>query len=193
MVTITFTGWGGTEEDEGVQAAIEQFESEQDAIKVTWLHTPENYQEKLLTDIAAGTPPDTAFIGSDIYREFIRDGLLLDITDKLKADPLIGAPDYFIEPQEEALHRRMASGMASAPAGSRPISTTMQTSLRKQASSRPATIRSRPGPGIISSKSPQALTVDVNGKHPNDDGFDPENIDRYGIDWPNTGGFHPLR
>ena len=64
VVTITFAGWGGPEEDEGVQAAIKQFESEQDKIKVTWLHTTENYLEKLLTDIAAGTPPDTAFIGS---------------------------------------------------------------------------------------------------------------------------------
>ena len=62
-VEITFMGWGATEEDEGVKAAIAQFESEQDAVKVTWLHTPENYLEKLLTDIAAGTPPDTAFIG----------------------------------------------------------------------------------------------------------------------------------
>ena len=27
--------------------------------------------------------------------------MLLDITDPLKADPLLGATDYFIEPQEE--------------------------------------------------------------------------------------------
>src|SRR5690606_5266105 len=79
---------------------IAQFESEQDAVKVTWLHTPENYLEKLLTDIAAGTPPDTAFVGGGDYRTFIRDGLLLDITDKLSADPLVGAENYFIEPQE---------------------------------------------------------------------------------------------
>ncbi len=89
-----------TEEDEGVKAAIAQFESEQDAVKVTWLHTPENYLEKLLTDIAAGTPPDTAFVGSGDYRTFIHNSLLLDITDKLKADSLVSAENYFIEPQE---------------------------------------------------------------------------------------------
>ena len=43
--TITFMGWGAIEEDEGVKAAIKQFESEQNAVKVTWLHTPENYLE----------------------------------------------------------------------------------------------------------------------------------------------------
>ncbi len=100
-------GWGATEEDEGVKAAIAQFELEQDAIKVTWLHTPENYLETLLTDIAAGTPPDTAFVGGDDYRTFIRDGLLLDITDKLTADPLLG--------RRKLLHR--AAGARSLHAG----------------------------------------------------------------------------
>ena len=42
-VEVTFMGWGGTEEDEGVKSAITQFESEQDKVKVTWLHTPELY------------------------------------------------------------------------------------------------------------------------------------------------------
>ena len=40
-VEITFSGWGGPEEEEGVKAAIKQFESEQDKIKVIWLHTPD--------------------------------------------------------------------------------------------------------------------------------------------------------
>ena len=79
-VTITFAGWGGPAEDEGVQAAIKQFESEQDAIKVTWLHTPDTeYRAKLVTNIAAGTPPATAFIGSDYYQDFIKEGQLLYI------------------------------------------------------------------------------------------------------------------
>ena len=95
---------GNPEEVEGVKAAIKQFESEQDKIKVIFLHTPNittEYQDKMLTDIAAGTTPDTAFIASPLYRTLIRDSLLLDITDPLKADPLLGAKDYFIEPQEE--------------------------------------------------------------------------------------------
>ncbi len=66
-VEITFAGWGAPEEVAGVQAAIKQFESEQDTVKVIFLHTPNittEYQDKMLTDIAAGTTPDTAFIAS---------------------------------------------------------------------------------------------------------------------------------
>ena len=100
VVTISFMGWGGPGEDNGVRAAIEVFEEEQAGIKVEWLHTPDNYQEKFLTNVAAGTPPDTAFIGSGEYRTYVRDDLLMDITDFLEGDPLLGAEDYFIQPQE---------------------------------------------------------------------------------------------
>ena len=99
-VEITFTGWGGAEEDEGVQASIEVFQDENPNIKVTWIHIPENYAEKTMSMVAAGTPPDTAFIYNTLFQGYAKDGLLLDITDPLKADPVIGADDYFIEPQE---------------------------------------------------------------------------------------------
>ena len=79
-------GWGGVGEDEGVRAAIEVFEEENPGITVNWLHTPENYTEKFLANVAAGTPPDTGFIYSTDYRTFIRDGLLLDITDQLELE-----------------------------------------------------------------------------------------------------------
>ncbi|MBN1812811.1 MAG: extracellular solute-binding protein [Anaerolineae bacterium] len=92
-VEITFMGWGGTEEDEGVRSAITVFEGAEPNIKVNWLHTPENYAQKMLAMVAAGTPPDTAFIGGPDYRTYCRDGLLLDITDMLKADLVVGAPD----------------------------------------------------------------------------------------------------
>ncbi|MBZ0298180.1 MAG: extracellular solute-binding protein, partial [Anaerolineae bacterium] len=99
-VTISFMGWGGVAEDEGVRAAIEKFESDQSAVKVQWLHTPDNYNEKLLSNVAAGTPPDTAFISQSQFRTLVHDGLTMDITDLVQADPVISTPDYFVEPQE---------------------------------------------------------------------------------------------
>ena len=100
VTQISFMGWGNPGEDEGVRNAIVEFEKETPDIKVEWLHTPELYAEKFLALVAAGTPPDTAFIGSDVYRTYIKENLLLDITDFIEADPLIGSEGYFIEPQE---------------------------------------------------------------------------------------------
>ena len=83
-------GWGNPGEDAGVKNAIAQFEKENPNIKVEWLHTPDQYAEKFLALVAAGTPPDTAFVGSDVYRTYIKDKLLLDITDFKEADALVG-------------------------------------------------------------------------------------------------------
>lgn len=183
-VEVTFMGWGGTEEDEGVKSAIKQFESEQDKVKVTWLHTPEQYLDKLVTNIAAGTPPDTAFVGADAYGTFVKQGLLMDITDKIKSDSLMGAADYFIQPQEEQRCAKDGKwyGIGScwvaphiyynadifAEAGIEPPSNDPDHAWTWDKFLEVAT----------------ALTVDANGKHPNDADFDPENIERWGVDWP---------
>jgi hypothetical protein len=124
MVEITFMGWGGTEEDEGVRAAIRVFEGAEPNIKVTWLHTPDAYSEKMLAMVAAGTPPDTAFIRN---QDYIR--------------------------KSSAAHTKGA-GTASVAAGRGVISTSTRISLTRRASSRPATTPMRPGIGTISSRWP---------------------------------------
>jgi len=99
-VTIIFTGWGGVEENDGVVAAAKYFQEQNPSIKINWIQIPENYGEKIMAMQAAGTPPDTAFIYNTILQQYARDGLLMDITPNIKADPVVGAPGYFIEPQE---------------------------------------------------------------------------------------------
>ncbi|HHY57254.1 MAG TPA: extracellular solute-binding protein [Chloroflexi bacterium] len=183
-VEITFMGWGATEEDEGVKAAIAQFESEQDKIKVTWLHTPENYLQNLLTNIAAGTPPDTAFVGSGDYRTFIRDGLLLDITDKLTADPLLGAENYFIEPQERDRCTQDGRWYGIGSCWVAPHIYYNADIFAEEGIEPPSNDPAQAWTWDHFVEVATALTKDVNGKRPTDSGFDPDNIDRYGVDWP---------
>ncbi len=184
MVEITFMGWGATEEDEGVRSAITVFQGAEPNIKVTWLHTPENYAEKMLAMVAAGTPPDTAFVDFSLYRTYCRDGLLLDITDMIKADPEVGAPDYFIEPQEtdRCTYKGRWYGIGScwvAPhmyynadifeeAGIEPPSNDPDEAWDWDHFLEVAT----------------ELTMDTNGKHPGESGFDVNNVDRWAVQWP---------
>jgi multiple sugar transport system substrate-binding protein len=184
VVEISFMGWGGTEEDKGVRDAITQFESEQGEVKVVWWHTPDRYAEVLLANVAAGTPPDTAFIGSDVFTTYARDGMLADITEMLKGDPLIGREGYFIEPQEteRSTYKGRWYGIGScwvaphiyynadifAEAGIEPPS--------------PDPAKAWDWPTLLEIGA--RLTVDANGKHAGESGFDPENIDRWAIDWP---------
>jgi multiple sugar transport system substrate-binding protein len=183
-VEITFMGWGGTEEDEGVRAAIDAFQQEEPGIQVTWLHTPDNYGEKFLANIAAGNPPDTAFIGSDIYRTFIRDGVLMDITDQLQADELVGADGYFIEPQESERCTQDGKWYGIGSCWVAPHIYYNADIFAEAGIEPPSNDPAAAWGWDQFVEVAKQLTVDVNGNHPGDSGFDPDNVDRYGVHWP---------
>ena len=184
VTQISFMGWGNPGEDEGVRNAIKQFESEQPNIKVEWLHTPETYAEKFLALVAAGTPPDTAFVGSDVYRTYIKDNLLLDITDYLAADTLLGAKDYFIEPQETD---RCTSNGRWYGIGSCWVAPHIyyNADVFEAAGVEPPSMS--PDEAWTWDKfveAATALTTDANGNHPGDANFDVENVATWGVHWP---------
>lgn len=184
VTTISFMGWGAPEEDEGVKAAIKQFESEQSAVKVTWLHTPDNYGEKFLASVAAGDPPDTAFVGSDAYTTYARDGLLLDITNYLKADPLVGAKDYFIEPQEtnRCSYKGKWYGIGSCWVA--PHIYYNADTLNAAGVPLPSNDPDKAWDWPIFLDACMKLTIDKNGKTAAESGFDKENVEKYGVSWP---------
>jgi multiple sugar transport system substrate-binding protein len=186
-VNITFGGWGGAAEDEGVQAAIQVFQEENPGITVEWQHTPNagDYNNVLLTNFAAGTAPDTSFIISDAYETLRLQGLLMDITDQITSDDVLGREDYFIQPQE-------ANRCADADGRWHGIgSCWVAPHLYYNAELLDAEGISAPGfkddeiwDWDTFIENAKQLTVDSNGRHPDDDGFDPDSIERWAIDWP---------
>jgi multiple sugar transport system substrate-binding protein len=188
VVNISFGGWGGVAEDEGVRAAIEVFQQENPGITVQWQHTPDagEYNRVLLTNFAAGTVPDTSFIISDGYETYRSQGLLLDLTDRITSDPLLGAPDYFL-PQEAfrcADENGRWHGIGSCWVAHHIY---YNAEVFDEAGITP--------PGFADDEIwdwdtfveiAKQLTVDSAGRHPDDAGFDPEDIQRWGVDWPMT-------
>jgi multiple sugar transport system substrate-binding protein len=185
--TITFGGWGGVAEDEGVQAAIEVFEAENPGIRVVWQHTPDagEFGTVFLTNVAAGTAPDTAFVLANHYETLRKEGILMDITDQIFNDPLLGQENYFIEPQES--DRSADENGRWHGIGSTWVAPHIYYN---------AEIFDQEGitpPGFLDDEiwdwdhfleMAKQLTVDVNGRHPGDAGFDREEIQRWAIDWP---------
>jgi multiple sugar transport system substrate-binding protein len=180
-VTISFAGWGQPPEQEGVLAAIEVFQQENPGIQVEWRHSPDNeFTRVFLSNIAAGTPPDTSFIMSDSYETFRNEGILLDITDQIANDPLLGQPDYFF-PQEA---QRSADGNGRWHGiGSTWVAPHLfyNTALLEEAGITP--------PGFKDDEiwdwdtfvqNAKLLTKDSAGRHPDDDGFDPNDIVQWG-------------
>ena len=183
---IVFGGWGATAEDNGVQAAIQQFQTENPNIAVEWQLTPQatDYMQQLLTNIAAGTAPDTSFITSDSYETLAKEGQLMDITDRITGDELLGQKDYFF-PQEavrSADDEGRWHGIGSTWVAAQVY---YNADLFDKAGVTP--------PGFKEDElwdwdtfveNAKQLTVDANGRHPDDSGFDPDNIQQWGVDWP---------
>jgi len=183
-VEIVFTGWGGTEEDEGVQAAAKVFEDENPSIKINWTHIPDNYAEKILAMTAAGTPPDTAFIYNTHFQGYAKDGLLLDITDNLKADPVVGAPDYFIEPQETERCTRDGRWYGIGSCWVAPHIYYNAAIFEEAGITPPSNNPEEAWEWDEFLEIAKQLTIDANGNHPGDSGFDPDNMERWAIHWP---------
>ncbi len=185
--TISFGGWGATSESEGVLAAIEAFEQENPGINVEWQWTPDAtadiFVQTFLTNVAAGTAPDTFFVRSADYETFRSQGLLMDLTDRITSDELLGQPDYFF-PQE-------AARSADADGRWHGIGSTWvaphfyyNADLFDEMGITP------PGFGDDEIwdwdtflEIAKQLTVDANGRHPDDAGFDADNIERWAVDW----------
>jgi multiple sugar transport system substrate-binding protein len=187
VANIVFGGWGATAEDNGVQAAIKIFQEENPGINVEWQITPQaaDYMQQLLTNFAAGTAPDTSFITSDSYETLRASGQLMDITDLIKGDELLGQENYFIEPQET--NRAADANGRWHGIGSTWVAHHLyyNADLLEKAGITP--------PGFKDDEiwdwdtfvaNAKQLTLDSNGRHPDDAGFDPDDIQQWGVDWP---------
>lgn len=185
-VNVSFSGWGATQEDEGVRAAIEVFEEENPDIKMEWIHIPDPgaYNDRVLSMAAAGTPPDTGFIQSDIFTTFARDGVLLDITERVKTDPVIGQENYFIEPQETQRCSYEGRWYGIGSCWVAPHVYYNADIFEEEGIDPPSNDPAQAWDWDHMLEVATRLTVDNNGNHPGDSGFDINNVARWGIHWP---------
>ncbi len=81
------SGWAGL---------VDAFEQENPGIQVETQVTPSTeYLPKILTQIAADTPPDVLGVENTPFIQFVRKNVLLDLTPKLEADQAFKATDFF--------------------------------------------------------------------------------------------------
>jgi multiple sugar transport system substrate-binding protein len=186
-VNIVFGGWGATAEDNGVQAAIKAFQEQNPKIKVAWQITPQaaDYMQQLLTNFAAKTAPDTSFITSDSYETLRKQGLLMDITDRIKNDSLLGQKGYFNEPQEStrcADDKGRWHGIGSCWVA--PHLYFNADLLDKEKITPPGFKDDEVWDWNKFIEIAKQLTIDDKGRHPGDSGFNADNIQRWAINWP---------
>lgn len=133
---------------------------------------------------AAGTPPDTAFIYNTLFQQYAKDGLLMDITNQLKADPVLGANDYFIEPQESERCTRDGKWYGIGSCWVAPHIYYNADIFEKEGIAPPSNDPDEAWTWDEFLQIANQLTIDVNGKHPDEAGFDQDNMERWAIQWP---------
>lgn len=179
--TISMMGWGSPLEKNNVDAGLKLFESNNPGIKVNWLHTPEDYETKLKTSLAGGTPPDVFWANNML--DYVSRGVLMDVTDRVKSDPNLSKADYFLEPQEM---QRTTWKDKWYGIGSCWVVTHLYYNadlLEKAGVTPPPTDPAQAWTWDQFLEAARKLTLDAAGKHPGEAGFDANNVQQYGVSW----------
>ena len=84
---IQFMFWGpvGGEGDLWLEI-VNEFNRTHPDVEVEPLHTPSGFENKLITMIAGGAPPDVFCLEEEPYATFVRGGVLLDLTERFRRD-----------------------------------------------------------------------------------------------------------
>ncbi|MBX3070437.1 MAG: sugar ABC transporter substrate-binding protein [Thermomicrobiales bacterium] len=181
---ISMMGWGSELEKQNVDNGLAAFQEQNPDITVDWIHIPvaEDQQVALKTAIAGGTAPDLFW--STPFRDFVALGAAMDVTEYLQADPVIGAPDYFLQPQEfeRATVNDKWFGIGSCWVAPHIY---YNADLLAEAGIDPPS--SNPAEAWTFEEFKEygrQLTFDADGRHPGDNGFDVDNVRQWGVSWP---------
>jgi multiple sugar transport system substrate-binding protein len=183
-VTIEFLGEPGGAEWRDEEK--EKFETENPNIEWVQVEQPEGVSrlEQLMALVAAGTPPDCARVESDVYRTFCKYELLLAITENIQADPELSKPDYWIQPQESdrCVFEGEWYGIGSCWVA--PHFYYNKELLDELGVEPPSNDPDEAWAWDEFLEIARELTVDTNGNHPGEAGFDVDSVDRWGAYWP---------
>ena len=173
-VKLTFSSWGDAAEKAILESALAAFTAET-GIEVEYLYTPDDYVTKMTTMAAANELPDVGYLSEPIVVEWANKGMLKDLTAALQSGNVDAKMDSnkFIDKDGKVVGVSVADevvmifynptyfdqmGIAYPPSKAEDAWTWDEfIAVCKQ------------------------LTVDANGKHPDDEGFDPDNVKTWGV------------
>jgi ABC-type glycerol-3-phosphate transport system substrate-binding protein len=171
--------WHGLTGADGVtmQAMVEQFAADNPVISVRIEAMPWNiYFDKLLTSMVSGSPPDVFIVREFENAGFARQGVLLDTSTLYESGggPL---PDDDFKP--ELLSALEYEGTRyGVPLDNLGWGVWINRDLFEAAGLDPDTPPTNEAELVEMAR---ALTLDANGNHPGDEGFNPEQVAQWGI------------
>lgn len=176
VTTLRFTYWGSEVEQAAIENMVVAFESANPDIDVEPLHLPyEDYTARVSAMILEGHAPDVGYCPGLLAPLWAQEGKLVDLTGLVESDPLLSSalPEtrYYYAPGKIAglntaveatllFYNRALFDQAGLPY---PPSNPREAWTWDEF--------------VAAAKK---LTVDINGKHPGEPGFDPQQIRTFG-------------
>lgn len=136
--------------------------------------------QKYPTAVAAGSPPDMVIFHAAEVNQMATEGLMTPLDDVIYNDGTLAREDF----NEALMNALTIDGQTMAvPFDNHGWLLWYNTSLMEAAGLDPNVLPANSEEFIAVA---QQLTTDVNGKHPNEEGFDKDNVDVWAIDytWP---------
>jgi multiple sugar transport system substrate-binding protein len=184
-VQLTFVGWGGPEEIEVFTQLTETFNANNPDVQIIYEHVPGDYVAALNTRVAAQTPPDIAYIPDGNFYSFVSRGQLVNL------QPLVDNSSVIIEEEmwPSALGRYRfdpetgtpgEGDLYALPKDIGPTAVFINTDLFEEAGV-PLPDPNTPLTWDEVVEIGTQLTMDSQGLHPNEEGFNPDDIVQWGV------------
>lgn len=184
-VTLTFVGWGGPDEQEVFRQLVKTFNQNNPDIVIEYTPIPDDYVTKLNTMIAGGTPPDIAYIPDGNFSAFAPRGALVNLQPFVDASTVIDPENiwdtalgrYRYDPET----RTFGTGdIYALPKDIGPTVLYINKDLFAAAGV------PLPDPNVPLTwdeivEIGRQITVDANGRHPGEEGFDINTVEVFGV------------
>lgn len=173
---LQFMYWGSTFEKAAIEKMLKAFEQKNPGIEVKPVFTPDEYDVKLNSLVASGRTPDLGYVPMSMSFRLAEQGNLVNLHPYLQKYPQLAGylPDAYLWYGEDKLHG---------------VSTANEIELLWYSKSAIAAAGIAPPPAVAASawswdqlvENAYKLTVDQNGRHPDESGFDPGQVRQFGI------------
>lgn len=173
---LQFMYWGSTFEKTAVEKMLRSFAEKNPGVEVKPLFTPDEYDVKLNSLIAGGNVPDLGYVPMSMSFRLAEQGKLVNLFPYLKKYPQLAGylPDAYLWYGPDKLH-----GVATA--NEIELLWYSKAAIAEAGITAPPAVASSAWTWDQFVENAYKLTVDQNGKHPDESGFDPKQVRQFGV------------
>lgn len=180
VIKLTYVYWGSTAEDLAVKAALKNFEAANPGIKVKTLYLPgdldgASYNAKMKSMAASNTLPDVGYFRPEEFGNYAVKDYFLELNSFIKRD---GMNTSYLPQTWLSIAGKTYGAYTAAECQ---VMFYNKKVLADAGVSMPPAKYDEAWSWDEFATNLKKITVDKNGKHPGDAGFDPKNITRYGV------------